>query len=162
MSSNNGEFIDVNVLVDNGEVQEYSCVVASKQPDVTPENVLDLDIPAIALDERFGSLKFDKASENLSNIQSYLIEAQDLNYRDLLLDEQINQIDQFKKPVELLSKRIQEKLDAQKKFEPQKTLAKKGRKGQAGPQTNTLLRTVEAIRTWIGIQDELIYVPVLQ
>lgn len=31
--------------------------MAKEQPPVAPENVLDVDISAIALDERFGSLK---------------------------------------------------------------------------------------------------------
>ncbi len=68
-----------------------------QQPAVDQENVLEIDIPAVALDERFGSLKFEKASKKLSGIQAYLKEAQDLGYRDLLLQDQISQVDQFRK-----------------------------------------------------------------
>lgn len=46
----------------------------------------------------------------------------------------------LKKPVEVIAKRVQERLDAQKIFEQQKTLAPKGRKGSLPPKLSTLLR----------------------
>lgn len=46
----------------------------------------------------------------------------------------------LKKPVAVLSKRIQERLDAKIKFEPEKTLTPQGRKGSSVPQLKPLLR----------------------
>lgn len=46
----------------------------------------------------------------------------------------------LKKPVEVLAKRVQEKLDSQKNLEPSKTLAQEGHNGETDPQTSTLLR----------------------
>lgn len=47
---------------------------------------------------------------------------------------------QLKSPVEKLSKRVQEKIDAKGKFEPRKTLTSQGRKGSSGSQYISLLR----------------------
>lgn len=62
---------------------------------IDKENVLNIDIPSIALDERFGSLKFESAVEKLTSVQKYLKEAHDLNFKDLLLTDQINQVENY-------------------------------------------------------------------
>lgn len=46
----------------------------------------------------------------------------------------------FTKPVEVMAKRIQTKLDVAKKFEPEKTLTPQGRKGSLVPELNSMLR----------------------
>src|SRR3989344_2240165 len=64
---------------------------------ITAENVLEADVPAIALDERFGSLKFENVSNKLSKIQDWLVEAVDLHYEELLLKNQTEQIRSYTK-----------------------------------------------------------------
>lgn len=68
-----------------------------QQPPVEEGNVLEIDVPKIALDERFGSLKFDNASDKLLRVQRFLREAHDLQFRDLLISDHANQIDSFQK-----------------------------------------------------------------
>lgn len=84
--------------------------MAKEQPPVAPENVLDVDISAIALDERFGSLKFENADKKLTAIQRYVREAKDLQYGELLLKSQVNQIENFQK-------RLVERLQWLQKFD---------------------------------------------
>lgn len=57
--------------------------------DIDKNTVLEVNIASIALDERFGNLKFENASKKLSKVQEWLKEAKDLNYKALLLPEHI-------------------------------------------------------------------------
>lgn len=69
--------------------------MSNPQPPVDLENVLTVDVPKIALDDRFGSLKFENASKKLTRIQEYLIEAKDLNYTELLIPNQASQVTNY-------------------------------------------------------------------
>ena len=62
---------------------------------ITRENVFEVDIRKLALDDRFGALKFGYALDNLLKIQRWLKEAQDLNYQELLIGEDINIIEEL-------------------------------------------------------------------
>jgi hypothetical protein len=61
-----------------------------KVEKIDDENVLSVDVESIAMDERFGSLKFEGANKKLKDIQSWLIEARDLGYDKLLIEGDIN------------------------------------------------------------------------
>ena len=65
----------------------------AEQKDITPENVFDVKVAKLAMDSRFGSLVFDKANEKLSKAQSWLKEAHDLGYKDLLLRSEAAQVE---------------------------------------------------------------------
>ena len=55
--------------------------------DITTENVFEVEIKKLALDERFGALKFEYALDKLLKIQEWLKEAHDLNYQGLLMGD---------------------------------------------------------------------------
>lgn len=59
---------------------------------ITTENVFDVDVPALALDSRFGSLVFENANKKLGKAQSFLKEVYDLRHRELLNDNDIKQV----------------------------------------------------------------------
>lgn len=70
-------------------------MATEEQKDITPENVFDVKVAKLAMDSRFGSLVFDKANEKLSKTQSWLKEAHDLGYKDLLLRSEAGQVESF-------------------------------------------------------------------
>lgn len=59
---------------------------------ITTENVFDIDVPALALDSRFGSLVFENANKKLGKAQSFLKEVYDLRHQELLNDNDIKQV----------------------------------------------------------------------
>lgn len=59
---------------------------------ITSDNIFSVNIEELALDNKFGSLVFDTASKKLKKAQEYLKETQDLNYTELLLENNINQV----------------------------------------------------------------------
>ncbi len=65
----------------------------------------------------------------------------------VLTDEEVAYT--LKKPVQRYAERVQQLIDAEKSFELQKTLGKKGRKGDNDLKTNSLLRAVRELRTVI-------------
>ncbi len=65
----------------------------------------------------------------------------------------------FKKPVAVLAQRVQEKIDAENIFEPEKTLVTKGLKGDSEPKLTGLLDMVREIGTFWKHNKELIWLP---
>ncbi|MCW9054633.1 MAG: hypothetical protein OQJ98_01460 [Candidatus Pacebacteria bacterium] len=59
---------------------------------ITTENVFEVDVPALALDSRFGSLVFENANKKLGKAQAFLKEVYDLGYQELLNESGINQV----------------------------------------------------------------------
>lgn len=64
----------------------------AENTNITLENVFDIDIPKLALDSRFGSLVFENASKKFSQAQAWLKETHDLEYKELLLESDIQQV----------------------------------------------------------------------
>jgi hypothetical protein len=81
--------------------------MSKELPAVDLENVLEVDISKIALDDRFGSLKFDNANKKLTKIQQYLIEAKDLDFAELLLPNQADQVRNYQARLTTYLQRIQ-------------------------------------------------------
>lgn len=63
--------------------------------DIDQSTVLEVNIASIALDERFGNLKFESANTKLSKVQEWLKEARDLDYKKLLLPEHISNLQNY-------------------------------------------------------------------
>jgi hypothetical protein len=61
-------------------------------PTITEKNVFEKDIEKLAMASRFGDLKFENANNKLSKAQQWLKEASDLNYKELLLENDSNQV----------------------------------------------------------------------
>ncbi len=63
----------------------------------------------------------------------------------------------LKKPIEVLSKRVQEKLDAENTFEPEKGGSNERQKGTSVPLCPSLLPLVDEFRTlnWVKIKSDL-------
>jgi hypothetical protein len=64
---------------------------------ITVENAFNVDIPKLALDVRFGSLIFEQSSKKLLKAQEALKEVFDLQYQDLLLQDDVKRIGNLKK-----------------------------------------------------------------
>lgn len=66
--------------------------------EIKPENLKVLEIKQIALNkDKFGALTFDKAYPQLYKLRKMLVEFEELGYRDLLVDDEIKDVDNFKK-----------------------------------------------------------------
>ena len=64
---------------------------------ITNENVLNTDIKKLALNPDFGKITFDNANKKLNKIQDWIKEAVDLEYDQLLIEGDKNQIISFTK-----------------------------------------------------------------
>ncbi|HMO77973.1 MAG TPA: hypothetical protein PKD95_02145 [Candidatus Paceibacterota bacterium] len=70
----------------------------SERPEkISDENVLSVDVSAIAQDRRFDELTFDNAKKKLPKIQKWLIEARDLGAQDLLIEADRNLVSSLTK-----------------------------------------------------------------
>ena len=74
--------------------------------EITKENVFEVDIEKLALDDRFGDLKFTDTSSQLLQIQEWLKEAHDFNYQELLISDDIGKINELTKALVALLKRL--------------------------------------------------------
>lgn len=63
--------------------------------DIDKGTILEINIPEIALNEKFGNLKFENASKKLSKVQEWLKEAKELSFKELLLPEQVDQLESY-------------------------------------------------------------------
>lgn len=77
---------------------------------ITQDNIFKINVSELALDSRFGSLVFDDANKKLSKTQAWLKEVCDLNYSELLQQNDINQVNS-------LSKRLFEHLEWLRAFD---------------------------------------------
>lgn len=65
--------------------------------EISDENIGKLEIKEITLDkEKFGVLTFDKAYPLLDNLRKNFVELDDLNYKDKLTAEELQNIERFK------------------------------------------------------------------
>lgn len=63
--------------------------------EINNQNVFEIDIPKLALDDRFGSLKFEEAGDKLPKAQTWLKEVYDLDYKKLLLDTDAQKVEKL-------------------------------------------------------------------
>lgn len=72
------------------------------------ENIRNLDIESLALNPKFGSLKFNEASKRLHQIRDWIIEFEQLNFKEKLPDNISNHIEKainkFNEHIEWLKK----------------------------------------------------------
>lgn len=75
--------------------------------EITKENVFEVDIEKLALDDRFGDLKFTDTSSQLLQIQEWLKEVHDLNYKELLEQDNVEKIDRYTNAFVILLRMLQ-------------------------------------------------------
>ena len=63
--------------------------------EINNTNIFEIDIPKLSLDDRFGSLRFEEASEKLPKAQAWLKEVYDLDYKKILLDTDIQKVEKL-------------------------------------------------------------------
>ncbi|HEX9831159.1 MAG TPA: hypothetical protein VGA94_05680 [Thermodesulfobacteriota bacterium] len=78
--------------------------MAERPTEINDENVLTVDVNAIAKDRRFVDLKFENAKNKLAKVQEWLLEAKDLGYEQLLIKSDLDTLSSL---VEQLKEHLQ-------------------------------------------------------
>jgi len=64
---------------------------------ITKENFSSVNIKSLALDKnKFGALTFDSAFPILKKLQNFFVELEDFDYKNLLTQNEINQVESYK------------------------------------------------------------------